>query len=229
MSTRLSARQPRRLGGWEPERWPRSQQRGALAERPVGGVPAPRTPARPAGPARLAASMGAAAVRWHLCVLLALGARGRLAGGSGLPGKPRAGRRRAQGGGGVPGGPPPRAVEGAAARAAPRPAPPLCKVTSGADAGRPLPEAPRPGGSGSPAGPQQGRDGLGPPGEGVRRREEERKRDDRRRGAPALGAQAGGSEDPGARRALPQGRGACGRKEAHRGDGEEGSQGKGLT
>ncbi|XP_058936899.1 signal peptide, CUB and EGF-like domain-containing protein 1 isoform X4 [Kogia breviceps] len=30
--------------------------------------------------------MGAAAVRWHLCVLLALGARGRLAGGSGLPG-----------------------------------------------------------------------------------------------------------------------------------------------
>lgn len=30
--------------------------------------------------------MGAAAVRWHLCVLLALGAHGRLAGGSGLPG-----------------------------------------------------------------------------------------------------------------------------------------------
>ncbi|XP_016794819.1 signal peptide, CUB and EGF-like domain-containing protein 1 isoform X4 [Pan troglodytes] len=30
--------------------------------------------------------MGAAAVRWHLCVLLALGTRGRLAGGSGLPG-----------------------------------------------------------------------------------------------------------------------------------------------
>ncbi|XP_022374992.1 signal peptide, CUB and EGF-like domain-containing protein 1 isoform X2 [Enhydra lutris kenyoni] len=30
--------------------------------------------------------MGAAAVRWHLCVLLVLGARGRLAGGSGLPG-----------------------------------------------------------------------------------------------------------------------------------------------
>ncbi|CAO2601414.1 Signal peptide, CUB and EGF-like domain-containing protein 1 [Lemmus lemmus] len=30
--------------------------------------------------------MGAAAVRWHLCVLLALGARGRLVGGSGLPG-----------------------------------------------------------------------------------------------------------------------------------------------
>ncbi|KAM6162214.1 signal peptide, CUB and EGF-like domain-containing protein 1 isoform 3-T3 [Erethizon dorsatum] len=30
--------------------------------------------------------MGAAAVRWHLCVLLALGARGRLAGGSGLTG-----------------------------------------------------------------------------------------------------------------------------------------------
>ncbi|XP_058164888.1 signal peptide, CUB and EGF-like domain-containing protein 1 isoform X2 [Dasypus novemcinctus] len=30
--------------------------------------------------------MGAAAVRWHLCVLLALGAPGRLAGGSGLPG-----------------------------------------------------------------------------------------------------------------------------------------------
>ncbi|XP_032117283.1 signal peptide, CUB and EGF-like domain-containing protein 1 isoform X2 [Sapajus apella] len=30
--------------------------------------------------------MGAAAVRWHLYVLLALGARGRLAGGSGLPG-----------------------------------------------------------------------------------------------------------------------------------------------
>ncbi|XP_070267362.1 signal peptide, CUB and EGF-like domain-containing protein 1 isoform X1 [Myotis yumanensis] len=30
--------------------------------------------------------MGAAAVRWHLCVLLALGARGQLAGGSGLPG-----------------------------------------------------------------------------------------------------------------------------------------------
>ncbi|XP_052496136.1 signal peptide, CUB and EGF-like domain-containing protein 1 [Budorcas taxicolor] len=29
--------------------------------------------------------MGAAAVRWHLCVLLALGACGRLAGGSGLP------------------------------------------------------------------------------------------------------------------------------------------------
>uniref|UniRef100_A0A8P0TND0 Signal peptide, CUB and EGF-like domain-containing protein 1 n=1 Tax=Canis lupus familiaris TaxID=9615 RepID=A0A8P0TND0_CANLF len=86
MRARLSARQPRRLGGWEPERWPRSQQPGALGERRVGGVPAPRTPARPAGPARLAASMGAAAVRWHLCVLLALGARGRLAGGSGLPG-----------------------------------------------------------------------------------------------------------------------------------------------
>uniref|UniRef100_A0A8C6HGG4 Signal peptide, CUB and EGF-like domain-containing protein 1 n=1 Tax=Mus spicilegus TaxID=10103 RepID=A0A8C6HGG4_MUSSI len=30
--------------------------------------------------------MGAAAVRWHLCLLLALGARGRLVGGSGLPG-----------------------------------------------------------------------------------------------------------------------------------------------
>uniref|UniRef100_A0A8C3X2N9 Signal peptide, CUB and EGF-like domain-containing protein 1 n=1 Tax=Catagonus wagneri TaxID=51154 RepID=A0A8C3X2N9_9CETA len=30
--------------------------------------------------------MGAAAVRWHLCVLLALGAHRRLAGGSGLPG-----------------------------------------------------------------------------------------------------------------------------------------------
>uniref|UniRef100_A0A8D2EIP1 Signal peptide, CUB domain and EGF like domain containing 1 n=1 Tax=Theropithecus gelada TaxID=9565 RepID=A0A8D2EIP1_THEGE len=30
--------------------------------------------------------MGAAALRWHLCVLLALGTRGRLAGGSGLPG-----------------------------------------------------------------------------------------------------------------------------------------------
>ncbi|XP_036063496.1 signal peptide, CUB and EGF-like domain-containing protein 1 [Onychomys torridus] len=30
--------------------------------------------------------MGAAAVRWHLCVLLALGARGRMVGGSGLPG-----------------------------------------------------------------------------------------------------------------------------------------------
>lgn len=32
--------------------------------------------------------MGAAAVRWHLCLLLALGARGRLVGGSGLPGAP---------------------------------------------------------------------------------------------------------------------------------------------
>ncbi|XP_027251933.1 signal peptide, CUB and EGF-like domain-containing protein 1 isoform X1 [Cricetulus griseus] len=30
--------------------------------------------------------MGAAAVRWHLCVLLALGAHGRMVGGSGLPG-----------------------------------------------------------------------------------------------------------------------------------------------
>lgn len=30
--------------------------------------------------------MGAAAVRWHLCLLLALGARGQLVGGSGLPG-----------------------------------------------------------------------------------------------------------------------------------------------
>ncbi|XP_052017654.1 signal peptide, CUB and EGF-like domain-containing protein 1 isoform X2 [Apodemus sylvaticus] len=30
--------------------------------------------------------MGAAAVRWHLCLLLVLGARGRLVGGSGLPG-----------------------------------------------------------------------------------------------------------------------------------------------
>lgn len=85
MSARLSARQPRRLGDCEPERWPRNQQLRALAERPVGGVLAPRTPARTARPA---VSMGAAAVRWHLCVLLVLGARGRLAGGSGLPGKP---------------------------------------------------------------------------------------------------------------------------------------------
>ncbi|TKC41817.1 hypothetical protein EI555_008167 [Monodon monoceros] len=83
MSARLSARQPRRLGDCEPERWPRNQQLRALAERPVGGVLAPRTPARTARPA---VSMGAAAVRWHLCVLLVLGARGRLAGGSGLPG-----------------------------------------------------------------------------------------------------------------------------------------------
>lgn len=123
MSARLSARQPRRLGGWEPERWPRSQQRGALAERPVGGVPAPRTPARPAGPARLAATMGAAAVRWHLCVLLALGARGRLAGGSGLPGKPRAAGRRARAAAGSPVGPrpaPSRGLQPARPRSPPR-------------------------------------------------------------------------------------------------------------
>ncbi|KAK2120965.1 hypothetical protein P7K49_002351 [Saguinus oedipus] len=85
----LSASQPGRLGGSgarvvAERRAASSEQR--LRERPVGRVPAPRTPARPAGPAL---SMGAAAVRWHLYVLLALGVRGRLAWGSGLPGKPR--------------------------------------------------------------------------------------------------------------------------------------------
>lgn len=104
----------------------------------------PRAPlVRTPGPARAAASMGAAAVRWHLCVLLALGARGRLAGGSGLPGKPRPGRRGARGGcgGGVPGCPLCRVVWRAAAREVPCGLPPLCKVTSGTCAGRPLPSA----------------------------------------------------------------------------------------
>lgn len=50
MNAWLSARQPRRLGGWAPERWWRSQQPGALTERPVGGIPAPRSSARPARP-----------------------------------------------------------------------------------------------------------------------------------------------------------------------------------
>jgi hypothetical protein len=65
---------------------------GAVAElaadRSARGAVAPSVPC-PARqhPARPAASMGAAAVRWHLYLLLALGARGRLVGGSGLPGK----------------------------------------------------------------------------------------------------------------------------------------------
>jgi hypothetical protein len=106
----------------EPEPWPSSQQPGALAERPVGGSRAPlaRTPALPA------ASMGTAAVLWHLCVLLVLGTRGRLAGGSGLPGKRRDPRRRARGarggGGAVPEGPHPAPSEDAARAARAHPA-----------------------------------------------------------------------------------------------------------
>lgn len=83
MSARLSARPARRLGGSGAravaELAADRSARGAAAR----CVPCPAHP----HPARPAASMGAAAVRWHLCVLLALGARGRMVGGSGLPGK----------------------------------------------------------------------------------------------------------------------------------------------
>lgn len=84
MSARLSACPARRLCG--------SGARAIAelaADRSARGASAPSVPcpARP-HPAQPAASMGAAAVRWHLCLLLALGARGRLVGASGLPGKP---------------------------------------------------------------------------------------------------------------------------------------------
>lgn len=80
MSVWLSARQPRRLGGWEPKRWRWSQQLGALGERPVGGVLAPRTPARPArpGPARSEHGRGGRALA---LVCAARPGRARAAGG----------------------------------------------------------------------------------------------------------------------------------------------------
>lgn len=132
--------------------------------------------------------MGAVAVRWHLCVLLALGAHGRLAGGSGLPGKPGPCRLRAVGTGWWPRGPglPPQplAVWRAVALVL-CPVPPLYKVTFGIRVGRPLPEARVAPDSRSRTGPQQGRGGPRPRGkEEFAGGREERKRDCWPRGVP---------------------------------------------
>lgn len=86
-----------------------AEQSAARSAHRAAGRGKPRAPlVRTPGPARAAASMGAAAVRWHLCVLLALGARGRLAWGNGLPGKPGPGGRWRRG----PGRPPDPAPSG---------------------------------------------------------------------------------------------------------------------
>ncbi|KAM7317435.1 hypothetical protein ACRRTK_023737 [Alexandromys fortis] len=108
--------------------------------------------------------MGAAAVRWHLCVLLALGARGRLVGGSGLPGK-----REDQGDCGARG---PKGRHPAPSEAAPHPVLPPCKVTSG-----------------SARGPR-GRGGLGPR-EG-KREAGERKEERRPPAGPGMRTKTGG-------------------------------------
>lgn len=168
--------------------------------------------------------MGAAAVRWQLCVLLALGACGRLAAGSGLPGKPRLGGRRARGGGsggGVPGGPPTsRCREGRSPRGS---VPCLASLQSNFWDPRGAPPSRSPGRPGlrEPSGPAAGAGwGEAPGGRGGRGREEGRKSDGRPRAPPpppACGPRVG-SGDPGAEQTLPQGRLERGRKEARRGD-----------
>lgn len=159
MSSSLSARQPRGLGGWEPERWRRSQQRGALTERPVGGVPAPRSSARPArpGPQRAWARQPCAGT----CACCSPWARaGGWRGAAGSQVSPD----RVGGGDRVPGGPPtPRRMEGRRLRGS-MPCPASLQSNFWDLRGAPPPRSLGCPGLPEPDSPQQGWGGLRPQG-----------------------------------------------------------------